>query len=101
MTFYNDFTPFTTVALATALLCLVTIGVLRRTGAMTSAKRIACELLLVLAIAAVTAMSLASWPVWGSLLGPAAAVLPLLLIAFLGLELALTHRAAVAARSER
>lgn len=102
MTFYNDFTPFTTAAYALAMLALASIIMLRHTGAMTPLKRTACEVLLILALAAVIALTVASWPFWSFLLGPVlAAVSSLIMVGLVSLELARTHRVAVAERSQR
>lgn len=102
MTLYNDFTPFTAAMVLLAMLAFASIVILRHTGAITPPKRIACEALLVLMLAAGIALTVASWPVWSALLGPVLAAVPsLCLVLMISVEFARTHRAAVAARSQR
>ena len=102
MIFYNDFTPFTAAMTVLAFLALAVGLILRRVGAMSPRKRSACEGLLLLALASVVALTLASWPTWSLLLGPLlAGTVPSLLALLLVVELGRTQHAAIAARSRR
>lgn len=102
MILYNDFTPFTATMSALALVTALAVIFLRRTGPMTPRKRSASQVLLLLTLTAATALTIASWSLWSLLLGPAlAGALPLLVTVLFGVDIGRTHRAAVAARSER